>query len=177
MMTPRQVRDSYKIVSAFVPRELTKNETGMLLDEVGSDGMAVVVVSQDGDLLAGHHELHAAAELAGAAIGPSPIRVMVITAPVGDFAQKLAVAKSLARWVLGRPPGGVMRRAIAAAIRENPRGSDREIAKRVYAMTGRKPSKNTVAKVRAELVKSRKIDQLPTRIGTDGRRYQAVRKR
>lgn len=139
---------------------LTPEEYGALRDDIVAHGIRVPVdVDENGQVLDGHHRSLIAAELGI----DCPRRTVAGLSEAEKVAHALAV--NVHRRSLTQQQ---KRELLAVSIKAEPEASDREHARRVGT------SKNTAATVRDELESTGQIDQLPTRVGADGRSRPAA---
>lgn len=134
---------------------LTADEYADLRDDIATNGITVpVVYDQHGRLIDGHHRVAIAAELGIDAV-PQVVREVVNA----QEARSIAYALNLHRRHLSREQ---KRDLLAASIKADPGLSNREHAKRTGS------SHPTAAAVRAELEESGEVEELSTRVGSDG---------
>ena len=127
-------------------------------------GQIVVLVSEDDEILAGHHALDI-----NSCLGRW-LQVMVVVATgARTEAQKLAAARAMCPWPR-RLTRKEKRDAIAKTLGMRPGKSDRTVAAEVSAEQGETVSDTTVLRVRRELLQKSKTKQKPMLKGASKRK-------
>jgi hypothetical protein len=169
---------TYRVLYPELLRPLSPAEWADLEQSVrAGDVQTPIFVDEGGGLIVGYHRCAVSARLGLAEVpvhvlaGLTPERKRELAFELNDCRRQQSDQELSAR----REARAAARAAVEAALLAEPTAGPRAIADKVQEATGKRPGKNTVARVRGQLARAGKADQLERTKGKDGKSRPAGR--